>query len=101
MPAGADRRDEEFWRQVLEQGGGLPDRYFTTATKVVFDHEGFIDKFVGDEPVALLFPLLTGERHTARAADRCHFDPHRSGPAELRRRSAARGPGRDIGGSGA
>jgi adenylate cyclase len=45
----------------------LLDRYFTTATKVVFDHDGYIDKFVGDELVALFFPLLTGERHTARA----------------------------------
>ena len=157
-PSGADRRDEEFWRQFLEQGGdsmasigrrlfkripseprcrmcaapfagpGAPmmrligkrasnanpswctscmkfmtkhhggaeiegsmlfadirgstslaermtpgefhhllDRYFTTATKVVFHHDGMIDKFVGDELVALFFPLLTGERHTARA----------------------------------
>jgi adenylate cyclase len=47
----------------------LLDRYFTAATKVVFDHDGFIDKFVGDELVALFFPLLTGERHTARAIE--------------------------------
>ena len=46
---------------------GLLDRYFATATKVVFDHDGFIDKFVGDELVALFFPLLSGERHTVRA----------------------------------
>jgi adenylate cyclase len=46
---------------------GLLDRFFATATKVVFDHDGFIDKFVGDELVAQFFPLLTGERFVAQA----------------------------------
>ena len=45
----------------------LLDRYFVTATKVVFKHDGAVDKFVGDELVALFFPLLTGERFVARA----------------------------------
>ena len=45
----------------------LLDRFFTTATSVVFNHDGFVDKFVGDELVALFFPLLTGERFVARA----------------------------------
>ncbi|MGH2356420.1 MAG: adenylate/guanylate cyclase domain-containing protein [Candidatus Limnocylindria bacterium] len=45
----------------------LLDRFFSTATSVVFKHDGFIDKFVGDEMVALFFPLLTGERFIARA----------------------------------
>ncbi len=45
----------------------LLDRYFAVATDTVFKHDGFIDKFVGDELVALFFPLLTGERFVARA----------------------------------
>jgi adenylate cyclase len=45
----------------------LLNRYFATATSVVFKYDGFIDKFVGDELVALFFPLLTGERFAARA----------------------------------
>jgi adenylate cyclase len=45
----------------------LLDRYFVTATKVVFKHDGAVDKFVGDELVALFFPLLTGERFAGRA----------------------------------
>jgi len=45
----------------------LLERYFATATSVVFRHDGFVDKFVGDELVALFFPLLTGERYVARA----------------------------------
>ncbi len=45
----------------------LLNRYFATATSVVFKHDGFIDKFVGDELVAQFFPLLSGERYIARA----------------------------------
>jgi adenylate cyclase len=45
----------------------LLDRYFAAATAAVFKYDGFIDKFVGDELVALFFPLLTGERFVARA----------------------------------
>jgi adenylate cyclase len=47
----------------------LLDRFFTTATEVVFQHDGYVDKFVGDELVALFFPLLTGERFVVRAVD--------------------------------
>jgi len=47
----------------------LLDRFYTTASKVVFDHDGFVDRFVGDELVALFFPLLAGERYTARAVE--------------------------------
>ena len=45
----------------------LLNRYFATATDVVVKHDGAVDKFVGDELVALFFPLLTGERYAARA----------------------------------
>jgi len=47
----------------------LLDRFYSTATKVVFAHDGGVDKFVGDELVAMFFPLLTGERHAARAVE--------------------------------
>ncbi|MGQ0607509.1 MAG: adenylate/guanylate cyclase domain-containing protein [Chloroflexota bacterium] len=43
------------------------DRYFASATSVVFKHDGFVDKFVGDELVAIFFSLLTGDRYVARA----------------------------------
>lgn len=45
----------------------LLERYFATATSVVFAHDGFVDKFVGDELVAIFFPLMSGERYVARA----------------------------------
>ena len=62
----------------------LLDRYFAAATSVVFKHDGFVDKFVGDEIVALFFPLLSGERYVARAVAAAqdllratgHADPH-------------------------
>jgi adenylate cyclase len=45
------------------------DRFYSTAAKVVFDHDGSVDKFVGDELVAALFPLLSGNRHAARGVE--------------------------------
>ena len=47
----------------------LLDRYFAAATKVVFKYDGMVDKFVGDELVAIFFPLLSGERFVARAVN--------------------------------
>jgi len=37
--------------------------------KVVFDHDGMVDKFVGDEVIAMFFPLLSGERHAAKGVE--------------------------------
>ena len=48
---------------------GLLDRFYTTASKVVFDHDGTVDKFVGDELVAMFFPLLSGDRHAVKGIE--------------------------------
>lgn len=45
---------------------GLLDRFYATASAVVFKHDGSVDKFVGDELVAMFFPLLSGAGHVAR-----------------------------------
>jgi adenylate cyclase len=45
------------------------DRFYTTASGVVFAHDGMVDKFVGDELVAMFFPLVTGERHASKAVE--------------------------------
>jgi adenylate cyclase len=45
----------------------LLDRFYSTASRVVFAHDGLVDKFVGDELVAMFPPMLSGERHTERA----------------------------------
>ena len=47
----------------------LLDRFYTTAALVVVDHEGMVDKFIGDELMAVFPPLLSAERHAARAVD--------------------------------
>ena len=43
------------------------DRFYEVATDVVIDYDGIVDKFVGDEIVALFIPALTGELHAERA----------------------------------
>jgi adenylate cyclase len=60
----------------------LMDRFYDTAATVVFDNDGIVDKFVGDELVAMFFPLLSGERHAARAVDAAHRLLHVTGHAD-------------------
>jgi adenylate cyclase len=48
---------------------GLLDRFYAVASAVVFDNDGSVDKFVGDELVALYMPLLSGYDHAAKAVD--------------------------------
>ena len=47
----------------------LLDRFYVAASTAVFDHDGGVDKFVGDEIVAFFFPLVTGARHAAKAIE--------------------------------
>jgi adenylate cyclase len=44
----------------------LLNRFYVTATRVVFEHEGSVDKFVGDELVAFFYPLISGQDHSAK-----------------------------------
>jgi adenylate cyclase len=45
------------------------DRFYSVASDVVFARDGMVDKFVGDELVAVFPPMLSGERHTERAVE--------------------------------
>ena len=45
----------------------LMDRFYRVASKAVFDHDGGVDKFVGDEVMAMFYPLPTGPEHAAQA----------------------------------
>jgi adenylate cyclase len=47
----------------------LLDRFYATASKVVLEHDGGVDKFVGDEVVAMFFPLMSGPAHVGKAVD--------------------------------
>lgn len=43
------------------------DRFFSTASEVLVDHDAIVDKFVGDEVIAIFIPALAGELHARRA----------------------------------
>jgi adenylate cyclase len=45
----------------------LLDRFYATASAVVFEHDGAVDKFVGDEVVAMFFPFVSGDLHATKA----------------------------------
>jgi adenylate cyclase len=46
----------------------LMDEFFTIASDVVVDHDGIVDKFVGDEVVSLFVPALAGHTPVVNAA---------------------------------
>ena len=67
----ADIRGSTSLAETMPPGEfrALLDRFYNVAADAVFDNDGFLDKFVGDEVVATFVPLLTGEQHASRAVD--------------------------------
>ncbi len=51
----------EFRRQL--------DRFYDACSRIVVGHDGIVDKFVGDEIVAIFIPALAGEEHARRAIE--------------------------------
>ena len=47
----------------------LISRFYGTAARVVDQWDGIVDKFVGDEAVALFVPGFAGEEHASRAVE--------------------------------
>lgn len=47
----------------------LLDRFYAIATQILVNHEAVVDKYVGDEVVAIFIPALTGGQHARRAID--------------------------------
>ena len=45
----------------------LLDRFYAVAARTVYDHDGGVDKFVGDEVVAFFFPGFVGPEHATAA----------------------------------
>jgi adenylate cyclase len=45
----------------------LLERFYHVAGDALFAHDAILDKFVGDEVVAIFIPALSGELHAARA----------------------------------
>ena len=54
-------------RMSSSQFHALLDRFYATASAVVFEHDGAVDKFVGDEVVAMFFPFVSGDLHATKA----------------------------------
>jgi adenylate cyclase len=47
----------------------LMGRFYDTATEVLVDHDGIVDKFVGDEIIGIFVPAMASQQHAARAVD--------------------------------
>lgn len=45
----------------------LLNRFYDTAARILVEQDGIVDKFVGDEVMAIFIPALAQERHAARA----------------------------------
>jgi adenylate cyclase len=56
-------------RMTPQEFSGLIARFYGAAAKVVDERNGLVDKFVGDEVVALFIPGFAGHDHAARAVD--------------------------------
>jgi adenylate cyclase len=54
-------------RIPAQEFSGLISRFYGTAASVVDDHDGLVDKFVGDEVVALFVPGFAGQDHATHA----------------------------------
>jgi len=44
-------------------------RFYDTATEVLVDHDGIVDKFVGDEIIGIFVPSMASAQHALRAVD--------------------------------
>lgn len=60
---------------------GLLDRFYTVASQVVFAHGEIVNKFVGDELVAIFAPLM-GANYSARALEAARDLLFRTGHAD-------------------
>ena len=49
--------------------GRLVQGFYRRAAKAIEDHDGIVDKFLGDGIMALFLPVITGERRAARAIE--------------------------------
>jgi adenylate cyclase len=67
----ADIRGSTTLAEGMSAGAfhALLDRFYSAASRAVFANDGSVDKFVGDEIVALFFPLMSGPDHVRHAVE--------------------------------
>ena len=65
----ADIRGSTSLAETMTPGAfhEIIEHFYRVASRTVFENDGAIDKFVGDELVAMFYSALSGERHVARA----------------------------------
>ena len=65
----ADVRGSTSLAEHMSPGAfkALMERFYVVGSRAVISHDGTIDKFVGDELVAMFFPGLAGPHHVAKA----------------------------------
>ena len=80
----ADIRGSTSLAETIPAGEyrALIERFYNVAADAVFAHDGFLDKFVGDEVVATFAPMLSGDQHPARAVDAANALMKATGNAE-------------------
>jgi adenylate cyclase len=81
----ADVRGSTTLAESMSAGAfrNVMDRFYTTASNEVFAHDGIVDKFVGDELVAVFPPGLSGEHHATQALETARALLHATGHADL------------------
>ena len=65
----ADVRGSTSLAETMSPGefNAAMSRFFDAASRVLFDHDAFVDKYVGDEVIGIFIPALAGELHARRA----------------------------------
>ena len=64
------RRSSDLARRLGTLGfTQVMHRFYEVATRALFDNDGLLDKFVGDEVVGFFAPFVAGPRHAERAVD--------------------------------
>jgi adenylate cyclase len=58
----AERTSAAAFRQLVQQ-------FYHRAAKAIHEHDGIVDKFLGDGIMALFIPVVTGEQHALRAIE--------------------------------
>jgi adenylate cyclase len=58
----AERTSAADFRRLVQQ-------FYCRASKAIHDHDGVVDKFLGDGIMALFLPVVTGGAHAARAIE--------------------------------
>lgn len=56
-------------RTSAAQFRGLVQQFYRRAAKAIHEHDGIVDKFLGDGIMALFIPVVTGTEHALRAIE--------------------------------